>query len=126
MTMKNEKCKDLVKSRLGGHIKDLKKLFEAYQKRKKDFIDALGTFNEYSLGFDYVPAFTGSQTAGYFRYQLSWGSDEFRYYTDVLCSLERIEYWFDGVSITLSKTDYDLMSEIFEFFKEVGCAQATN
>ena len=131
MKTKDKKCKNLVHSRLKGRIDDLKKLFRAYQEGNENSVDNLGTFNEYGLGFDYVPADTfGDQTAGYFRYQLSWGgpSDEFRYYTDAAFSIDRIEYWyldwFDGAKATLSGSDYELLDEIFDFFKEIGSVEA--
>ena len=72
--------------------------------------DDLPPFNEYGLGFDYVPAQTfEDQETGYWRYQFSWGgpSDELRFYGDAQSHVYKVEYWFldwfDGAHINVTK-----------------------
>ncbi len=141
-------CKDRVKPHLKSRIHDLELLFRAYQNgneetvtetrtftniagNKETYTEELGVFHEYGLSFDYVaPGTFEHQKRGYFRYQLSYGgpSDEFRFYTDENFNLTSIQYWFldwfDGASIRLKGRDYDLMSEIWDFFKEVGSVES--
>jgi hypothetical protein len=118
-------CKERIYKHLFSRISDLKKLFRAYQKGDDE------EFLEYGLCFDYVAPNTFGDQSGYFRYQLSWGgpSEEFRFYANPRDSFpERIEFWlldwFDGASIELSGDNYDLLSEIWQFFQEIGIVEA--
>jgi len=126
-------CKKRIKHEYKGRIEDLRKLFYAYQKGEEDkYSDELGTFLEYGLCFDYVaPNTFRDQPEGYFRYQLSWGGpqDEFRFYAhpdDTFPGL--IEYWFldwfDGAKLEVIGKDYLLLSEIWQFFQEIGTVAA--
>ena len=122
-----ESCKDRVAGHLQDAIEDIRKLWKLYQRDPEAYDDELGNFYEYGLCFDYVAKGTfDDQPRGYFRYQLSYGgpSDEFRFYVDETLDPYEIEYWFldwfDGASITLEGEDYDLMAEIFGYFKECG------
>ena len=124
-------CKQRIRVHYRGRIKDLRRLWSLYQSGNDEGDPDIGTFHEYGLSFDYVPAGTfGDQKEGYFRYQISWGgpADEFRFYTDGQLRVYRIAYWFldwwDGAHINLSGKDFDLMNEIFEFFREIGSVQA--
>lgn len=123
-------CKDRVADHLRGRIADLTKLWKNYQEGIEDDPN-IGNFNEYGLSFDYVARDTFTdQTEPYFRYQLSYGgpSDEFRFFTGPDFELNSIEYWFldwyDGASLNLTKAQFELLSEIFDFFKEIGSVQA--
>jgi len=122
-------CKERINQEYEGRIEDLRKLFYAYQEGEEDkYADELGTFPEYGLAFDYVaPNTFKDQPEGYFRYQLSWGgpSDEFRFYACPESTFpKRIEYWFldwfDGACLEVTGEDYDLLSEIWQFFQEIG------
>ena len=124
--MRSPNCKERVSAELRGRIQDIRKLWKMNCEDPESYDDDLGNFNEYGLGFDYVPPGTWvKQKRGYFRYQLSWGgpSDEFRYFTNPDFSLYRIEYWFldwfDGAKKILKGRDYELMAEIFDDF--LGC-----
>jgi hypothetical protein len=113
---------------------DLTKLWAAYcdPDNEDDYAEDLGTFHEYGLSFDYVaPNTFDDQPEGYFRYQLSWGgpSDEFNFYVSGPdFSLYRTEYWFkdwfDGASITLTGEYLNLMTEIFEWFRDCGIVES--
>lgn len=128
---KQKTCAERVEEHLQSRIDDLEKLFRAYQEGEEErHSDELGIFTEYDLCFDYVaPGTFDDQAEGYFRYQLSWGgpSDEFRFFTNPDFSIYRIEYWFldwfDGASIRLYGSDYNLIAEIFEFFNDIGSVQ---
>ena len=120
-------CKDRVQGELNDRIVEIRKLWKLYQKDPDASDYDLGSFHEYGLGFDYVPKRTFSdQKRSYFRWQLSWGgpSDEFRFYVDEDFDPIEIEYWFldwfDGASVSLQGRSYDLLSEIFDYFKEIG------
>lgn len=124
-------CKDRVAKHLRGRVKDIRKLWEMYQRDPELSDEELGVFNEYGLCFDYVaPGTFRDQKRGYFRYQLSTGGpgDEFRFYCDENLRPARIEYWFldwyDGAKIILHGKDEALLSEIFADFKEMGSVQA--
>lgn len=130
-TQSQPTCKERVNEQLRSRLYDLGKLFRAYQEGNEESIEDLGTFSEYGLSFDYVaPDTFDDQQEGYFRYQLSCGgpSDEFRFFVNCDLSLHRIEYWFmdwfDGANIILDGSAYNLLSEIYDFFNEVGCTQA--
>ena len=126
-------CQERVWSELRKSISDLRKLWKLHCKGDERGDPELGTFPDYGLCFDYVAAGTfKNQPHGYFRYQLSWGgpSDEFRFYLDDVeddFDIDRIEYWFlnwgDGAKKILHGSDYELMSEIFEWFKEIGSVE---
>jgi hypothetical protein len=122
-------CKDRVREELEGRLSDLRRLWKAYQEGDEE-VEDLGSFPDYGLCFDYVPQGTfRDQEEGYFRYQISWGgpSDEFRFYVNLDFSVHRIEYWFldwfDGASITLSGKDKSFMTEVFDFFNEIGSVE---
>lgn len=125
-------CKDRVSKEYAERMKDLKKLFKAYQEGNEEkYTEDLGTFPEYGLCFDYVPQGTfNDQTEAFFRYQLSYGGpqDEFRFFVNPDFSVHRIEYWFldwgDGANKVLRGKDHEFLKEIFDFFKEVGTVQA--
>ena len=121
-------CTDRVQSHLTSRLDDLTQLWAAYCEGNEDSVPDLGTFNEYGLSFDYVePGTFTDQPEGYHRYQLSWGgpSDEFRFFTNHDLSLYRIEYWFvdwfDGAPADV--TNNPLMSELWDFFVEIGSAE---
>ena len=123
---RNKSCKERVSPHLKSRIDDLERLWKAYQEGREDCED-LGNIYEYGLCFDYVPKGTfRDQKIGYFRYQLSWGgpSDEFRFYCDETFEPYRIEYWFldwfDGAKKTLTGNNFELLKEIFDWFKEGG------
>jgi hypothetical protein len=123
-------CKDRVREHLKSRADDLRQLWDAYSSGKEDVPD-LGNIFEYGLCFDYVaPETFTDQRRGYFRYQISWGgpSEEFRFYCTEGFGLERIEFWFldwfDGAKITLSGARLELLTTIFEWFKESGTVEA--
>jgi hypothetical protein len=117
-----------------GRIRDLRKLFSAYQEGDEEkHADELGTFHEYGLCFDYVaPGTFNNQVKGYWRYQISWGgpSDEFRFYAGGCGDQEpwRISYvfldWFDGHERGLVGHDLELMRQIWGHFSEIGVTEA--
>lgn len=101
----------------------ISRLWDLYQKDADASDDELGTFEEYGLGWSYVPADTFSdQKQGYIRWQLSWGgpADEFRFFLDELLRPIRIEYWyldwFDGACVDC--TDEPVIRSIFDFVSE--------
>ena len=100
-------------------IKDVARVWDDYCTGESE------EFNDYGLCFDYMVA-DGASERGYFRWQLPWGgsSDEFRFYVDYSKHVSFIEYWFldwyDGASIALCREDYDLLSEIYDNFEEIG------
>lgn len=107
---------------------DLVILFAEYMNGIEEN-EELGTFNEYGLSLDWVESGTfDDQLEGYLRYQFSWGgpSSEIRYFVDWKGDLHRIEFWFldwgCGHEIAISPRDpeWDLLSDIFEHFKECG------
>ncbi len=128
-------CKERVTPHLKSRLHELDLIFKAYQNGEEDTIkeadgNELPPFFEYGLCFDYVtPGTFNHQRRGYFRYQLSTGGpgDEFRFYTDERLAPVRIEYWFldwfDGAHIILHGKDLTLLTEIWEFFKEIGSVQ---
>jgi len=133
MTMTKEAtCKERVRKHYQSRMADLTKLWELYNEGNDESDEDLGTFNEYGLCFDYVPKGTfGDQKRGYWRYQLSWGgpSDEFRFYSDETLSIDRIEYWFldwfDGAKVNVNGKSLELLTEIWDFFKECGSVEKT-
>ena len=131
METKQATCKERVASHLRGRIQDLRKLWKLEQAGNEEGDPELGTFNEYGLSFDYVaPDTFEHQRRGFFRYQLSTGGpgDEFRFYATEGFGLDRIEYWFldwfDGARIRLKGRDLELMTEIWEMFREAGSVAA--
>lgn len=113
-------------------VRTLRKLWDAYCKGNSD--PDLGEFTEYGLSFDYVePGTFNGQREGYWRYQISWGgpSDEFRFYATATRRgyvLHRVEYcfmdWFDGYCRKLRGRDESLLEEVFDWFCEIGSAEA--
>ena len=132
--MKQEKdktCEEEVEAHLESRIDDLRQLWKADQEGNEEGVEDLGTFNEYGLCFDYVaPGTFGDQEKGYFRYQISYGGpqEEFRFYTGPEFDPYLIEFWylhwFDGAKRNLSGDDLQLLTEIFDFFKECGMVQS--
>ena len=126
------KCGDKVRTALTNRLADIRKLWKAYQSGDEDkYSEDIGTFPEYGLCFDYVaPETFTDQPRGYFRYQISYGgpSEEFRFYTDESLDAYKIEFWlldwFDGAKRNLNGKRFELMSEIFDFFKEIGSVEA--
>ena len=121
-------CEERIDAVLKSTMTDLETLWNLYSEDPEEYDPDLGNWFEYGISFDYVAANTfDDQPEGYFRYQLSWGgpSDEFRF-----CAqrgkwgweAQRIEYWFmdwfDGASRDV--TDSQTLSEIFDWFNEVG------
>jgi hypothetical protein len=129
--MDQPKCKDRIREHYRERIKDLRRLWKLYQEGNDEGDPDIGTFHEYGLSFDYCPAGTfGDQKEGFFRYQISWGgpAEEFRFYTDGALALTRIRFyfldWWDGAYKTLTGRDYDLLAEIFEFFRDIGSVES--
>ena len=121
--MTDRKCEDKVAGALESRMEDITQLWEAYQEGNEEYIEDLGTFNEYGLSFDYVEAGTfEDQEQGYFRYQLSYGgpSEEFRFYCDPDLECYKIEFWyldwFDGAKKVLTGDNLNTMMEIYDFF----------
>ena len=128
----NRSCEKRIDAHMNGRINHLRRVWDAYNGEP----DPEGDYDEeslydYGLSFDYVMphTFGDEQHEGYFRYQLSWGgpSDEFRFYVGPNFTVYRIEYvfqdWFDGAKRTLSGSDYDLLSEIYDWFNDIGSTQ---
>ena len=115
-----------------SRLADIRKLWSAYQSGDEDkYSEDIGTFCEYGLSFDYVaPDTFTDQKRGYFRYQISYGgpSEEFRFYADESLDVVKIEFWhldwFDGAKRNLNGKRFELMEEIFDFFKEIGSVEA--
>jgi hypothetical protein len=142
--MSESTCKDRINQELKDRISDLKTLWNLYQEDSEKNDPDLGNFAEYGLCFDYVaPKTFKGQRKGYFRYQLSYGgpSDEFRFYTEqnfkhnplswgksISFSVTKIEYvfldWFDGASKKLTGKNFDLLSEIFQDFDDMGATES--
>ena len=123
---KQPTCEERIQVQYANTIDELRKLWRRYCNGKDE-----NGFPEYGLAFDYVAPFTfPDQSAGYYRYQLSWGgpSDEFRFYIGAGKQVKRVEYWFmdwyDGASLELEGKDLQLLEEIFQWFDDVGCVQA--
>jgi len=123
--------KERAKKAYKATIKDLERLIWARKEGRED--EELGPWYEYGLCFDYVPPYTfKDQREGYFRYQLSYGgpSDEFRFFVARINDPfpERIEYWFldwfEGECIEVTNKEYDLLSEIWQYFQEIGTVEA--
>ena len=127
MTTEAEKCENRIDAHLESTLDDIKRLWEA-ECDGKEYVEDLGTLNDYGLSFDYVaPGTFNEQPEGYFRWQLSWGgpSDEFRFYVNPDFSVHRIVYhfmdWFDGAKrelaiagTVLHQPGYDLIHEIWQ------------
>ena len=126
------KCKDKVSPALTSRLSDIRKLWKADQEGNEErHVEEMGTFSEYGLCFDYIPAGTfANQEKGYFRYQLSCGgpTEEFRFFIDIDKDVYNIEFWyldwFDGAYKILYGGRRDLMEEIFNFFRETGSVDA--
>lgn len=127
-SIRNDTCEQRVEAHFQGRVDDLRRLWKAHGEGTE--CGDLGTFPEYGLCFDYVPALTyRDQKEAFFRYQLSWGgpSDEFRFFVNPELSCHRIEYWFldwfDGAHRVLSDEPESLMLEIWEWFRESAALQ---
>ena len=130
--MTEKTCETRIDGRLNSRLDDLSRLWTAYCDGVES-LDDLGSIHEYGLSFDYVaPDTFPDQAEGYFRYQLSWGgpSDEFRFYVNPDYSCHRIEYWFldwfDGAHRVLADADRALLSELWDWFRESGAANAVH
>lgn len=120
-------CDQRVDSHLKSTLETLRELWEGYCSGDDDKTQ---DFYNYGLSFDYVaPNTFQDQEQGYYRYQLSWGgpSDEFRFYVNPDFSCYKIVYWFldwfDGASRCLKGKDKELLSEVFNNFKECGSVE---
>jgi hypothetical protein len=127
----NRSCKERIQEQYDREIKAVRTLWNLYQRGEDEGDPDLGTFPEHGLSFDYVAAGTFSdQKEGFFRWQISTGGpgDEFRFYTDAQVKVYCIEYvfldWWDGATLELSGQDYDLLAEIFEFFRDCGAVES--
>jgi len=122
-------CESRIDMELRHTIEVINRLWHLYKQDPETSDYDYGSFEEYGLSFDYVPADTfEEQEQGYFRYQLSWGgpSDEFRFYCDPELNCYCIEYvfmdWFDGATRELSGADRELLMQIWDcYFSE--CAE---
>lgn len=124
-------CEERIGEEYRREIETVRKLWKLYQEGDEEGDPDLGTFPEHGLAFDYVPAGTfKNQCMGFFRWQISTGGpgDEFRFYTDPAGVLYRISYvfldWWDGATLELGGEDFDLLSEIFGWFREIGAVEA--
>ena len=126
MVKTQDTCDARIAAHMHSRIDDVRRLWAAYQSGDEEGVEDLGTFHEYGLCFDYVPADGGE---GYFRYQLSCGGpqEEFRFFTGPELMPYKIQFWFldwfDGASRNLQGEDKALMQEIFDFFSECGTVQ---
>jgi hypothetical protein len=136
--MSEPTCKDRIGEHYKGRISDIRTLWELDKKGEDNWNEAdkevvynQGTFNEYGLCFDYVaPNTFNDQRRGYFRWQLSTGGpgDEFRFYATEGFRLDYVVYvfldWFDwAVKKVRAKKDLELLTEIWNFFKDIGSVQ---
>jgi hypothetical protein len=126
---RKQSCEARIERELKHRLADIKRLWMAHCNGSDGEQDV--SIADYGLCFDYVPGGTFSdQREAYFRYQLSWGgpSDEFRFFVNPDFSCHRIEYWFldwfDGAHQILTGEDEHLLSELWEWLREIGSAQA--
>lgn len=124
-TVQELKCKDKVKDSFKRSFNTIKTLYDAYLDGQ-EYVENLGSINEYSLSFDYVPKGTFSdQRLSFFRYQICYGgpSTEYRFFIDGELKPYKIEYWyldwFDGAYHKLSGKAFDYMSDFF--IEYLGC-----
>lgn len=89
---------------------DIRKLWELYKEDSEASDDDLGSWPEYGLCFDYVPAGTfDGQKRGYFRFQISTGGpgEEIRFFCDERFNPTRIEFvlldWYDGATVQIQR-----------------------
>lgn len=137
-------CAERVQDKLKGRLLDLRILYgESTDDEKIHFLKYQGydgkyTENQlddiwselranYGLCFDYVaPETFKEQPEGFFRYQLSTGGpgDEFRFFVNPDFSVHRIEYgfldWFDGANVVLTGSEYGLLKDIYNDFRDMG------
>ena len=113
-------CEERIDVMLARTMADLTEQWEVYNADPD-----LGTWVENDLALVYVGP--DDQEEGYFLYPRARGgpSDEFRFYAKSGYrgwEVSRIEYWFldwfDGASRDV--TDSQTLSEIFDWFNEVG------
>ena len=131
MEDRNPRCMKQIDRNLEGRIEDLTKLWELYKTDPETSDEELGTLYKYGSHFDYVAPHTfEGQHRGYFRYQLSFGatSDGFCFFCDENFNTTRIEYWFTdwfgADRKVLDSSNYDLLSAIWQDFKECGIVKA--
>ncbi len=124
--MKQETCKEKVRGAYKERMAEIRKLWNLYQKDCRAQNEDLGSWDEYGLCFDYVPAGTfGDQKRGYFQYQISYGgpSEQFRFYTNERLNITGCYFWFldwfDGASIRVTGRNLDLWREIWENFQDM-------
>lgn len=128
---KQATCRQRIRAHYKGRMASIKTLYTLYRQDPEASDPVEGTWTEFGLSFDYVPAKTFTdQRTGYFRFQLSWGgpSDEFRFYTDADLNLSRVEYrfmdWFDGAGLTVKGADLELIEEIWNDWQDCELPQS--
>ncbi|PVV83296.1 hypothetical protein [Dehalogenimonas alkenigignens] len=128
--MKQPSCRQRLSGELQARLRDIRILWRLYRRNPEASHPELGRFHEYGLCFDYVPKRTfRDQKRGYFRWQLSWGgpADEFRFYMDEDLDAVEIEYWFldwdDGAGKKVSGEAYQLLDDIFQYYKDLGVVE---
>lgn len=126
---KDNSCKSRIEGEVKARLRDLRRLWEAYQNGAEG--EEIESIFDYGLSFDYVaPGTFSGQKEGYFRYQLSWGgpSDEFRFFVNPDLSCHRVEYWlldwFDGAYQVLTGEDESFLLELWDWFTELGSVEA--
>ena len=113
MSVGGLKCVDRVRAAFESRMGDIRLLFEA----EDNFIDELGSLDQYGLCIDLVRAGTfEGQRDDYIRYQLSWGgpSEEFRLFKNGDVEFWLLD-WFDGACIDVVGSDADIIREICSF-----------
>jgi hypothetical protein len=129
LSSRDKPCDLRIERHLRSRITDLRGLWATWCAGTENDNEQ-GSLAEYGLCFDYVaPGTFHDQREAFFRYQLSWGgpSDEFRFFVNSDLSCHRIEYWFldwfDGAYRALSGENEQLLSELWEWFREAGAVQ---
>lgn len=125
-------CAANVHTHLADRYDDLEKLFRAYQTGDEErHTEDLGTFPEYGIGFDYIPAGTfPNQYHGYWRYLLGCGGprEEFRFYALRDMSLVSVEFALleslDGTTVEVGGDKRRLLEDIWFFFCETGSVES--
>ncbi len=127
---KQPTCLERVRMHFEGRMEDIRTLWGIYLDDSDASDPDLGSWHEYGLCFDYVPAGTFTdQERGFFRFQLSCGGpqDEFRYWTDEQFKPYKIEYWFldwgDGAHVNPQGEDLALLREIWDDWLELELPQ---
>jgi len=116
-----------------SRINDLRRLWKADRAGEdsayyKGVNDDIGNFGEYGLSFEYVEG--EGKRAGFWCYLISFGGpqEEFRFYADSPAAKPyKITFafldWSDGYERALKGRDLELMTEIWEFFQEIGSTE---